>query len=235
MRAVVIQHEEHEGPARLGDALQHAGFTLVPRFRSVQSDDERADLVVVLGGPMSACASPALPFLLAERELLAARLCRGAPCLGICLGAQLLAGAAGAVVMRGAPGLELGALPIRWSAAGERDPVTSGGAELVVAHWHEDTFTPVPGAALLASSERYEQQVFRLGNSYGFQCHVELDAAAFARWLELGAAEITAAGGDLVALRATLPALAASDAARQQLLERLAQHFAAVARLTRRA
>ena len=231
MRAVVVQHEEHEGPARLGDALVRAGFTLVPRFRAVQPDDVHADLVVVLGGPMSACAVPALPFLAAERELLAARLQRGAPCLGVCLGAQLLAAAAGAVVSRGAAGLELGASPIRWHAAAARDAVVGAdAAELVVAHWHEDTFTPVPGAVLLASSARYEQQGFRLGDSYGFQCHIELDATAFARWLELGAAEITAAGGDVAALRAQLPAMAAHDARRQQLLERLAQHFAACAR-----
>ena len=231
MRAVIIRHEEHEGPARLGDALAQAGFNAVPRFRSVAADDVHAELVVVLGGPMSACAVPELPFLQAERELLAARLQRGAPCLGICLGSQLLAAAAGAVVSRGAAGLEVGCLPIRWLPAAAVDDVIGGEhTELVVPHWHEDTFTAVPGGTLLASSARYAQQVFRLGDSFGFQCHVELDAAGFARWLELGAEELAAAGIDLAALRAGLPAQAAHDARRQSLLERLAHHFARCAR-----
>lgn len=232
MRAIVIQHEPHEGPARLGDALHAAGFTQVPRVRDVHADDVDAELCVVLGGPMSACAVPPLDYLVAERELLAARLRRGLPCLGICLGAQLLAAAAGASVQRGTSGLELGSLPIQWTAAGRRDAVTGDDAvELCVAQWHEDTFPPVPGATLLATSARYEQQVFRLGASYGFQCHVELDADGFAHWLDLGAAEIAAAGGDVAALRAQLPALRADDARRQRLLTRLAAHFATAARV----
>jgi GMP synthase (glutamine-hydrolysing) len=232
MRAVIIRHEEHEGPARLGEALAQAGFTAVPRFRSVAADDVHAELVVVLGGPMSACAVPELPFLRAERELLAARLRRGAPCLGICLGSQLLAAAAGALVSRGAAGLEIGCLPIRWLPAAAADDVIGEQVELVVSHWHEDTFSAVPGATLLASSARYAQQVFRLGDSFGFQCHVELDAPGFARWLEHGAAELAAAGVDQAALRAGLPAQAAHDARRQSLLERLARHFARSARRT---
>lgn len=54
MRAVVMQHEEHEGPGLLGPALEAAGFTLVKRFRAVKREDMNAELVVVLGGPSSA-------------------------------------------------------------------------------------------------------------------------------------------------------------------------------------
>lgn len=231
MRAIVVQHEPHEGPAQLGDALQRAGFTLEPRFRGVQPGDVDAELVVVLGGPMSVAAIPPLPYLVAERDLLAARLRRELPCLGICLGAQVLAAAAGAPVRRGEAGTELGAHSIHCTLAGRIDPVTGElGDGLVVAHWHEDTFAAVPGATLLATSARYEQQVFRLGDSYGLQCHVELDAAGFATWLELGERELRDAGIDVAAARATLPALAEAEPARLRLLERLAEHFAASAR-----
>ena len=39
MRAVVFQHEEHEGPGLLAPALEAAGFTLVRRFRTVRRED----------------------------------------------------------------------------------------------------------------------------------------------------------------------------------------------------
>jgi len=44
-------------------------------------------------------------------------------------------------------------------------------------HWHHDTFDLPAGAVLLASSERYPHQAFRVGtHAYGLQFHVEVDA-----------------------------------------------------------
>ncbi|HEX6810032.1 MAG TPA: type 1 glutamine amidotransferase [Planctomycetota bacterium] len=225
MRAIIVQHEEHEGAGWLGPALEHAGFALVPRFRRVEPADEGAELVVVMGGAMS--AFDPLRFLDDEVALLATRLARGAPCLGVCLGAQLLARAAGAEVFRGARGPEIGAAPIRWTKAGLADPVTGGGAStLVVAHWHQDTFTPVPGATLLASTACYEQQAFSLRASYGFQFHVELSTPQFEQWLTAGRDELAACGVDgTVALEAAR-GLAASEAERRALVSRVAAHFA---------
>ncbi len=231
MRAVIVRHEDHEGEGRFGPALSRHGFGIERRFRTVLAGDEDADLVVVMGGPMSACALPAHPFLARELALLVHRLERGRPCLGICLGAQLLARAAGARVIRGANGPEIGAMSVEWTAAAGSDPALDGasGAPLVP-QWHEDTFTPAPGAVLLASSGLYEQQAFRLGASYGFQFHLELDAATFAGWLEAGRSELTAAGSDVPALLAAVPRLAATDAAREQLVDRVAARFAELAR-----
>lgn len=223
MRAVVIRHEENEGEGWFGPALREHGFTLEPRFRAAAAPDVDADLVVVLGGSMSAAAPDAHPFLHGELAMLEERLRRGAPCLGICLGAQLLARAAGSRVRRGAPGPEIGALPIGWTTAARTDPVIAAGdAAMVVAHWHEDTFDPVPGAVLLASSERYEQQAFRLGDSFAFQFHLELDGATFAQWL--------GERGDGAAANALQP----GEPVRRALVDRLARHFAETVRARRR-
>ncbi|MBL8750822.1 MAG: type 1 glutamine amidotransferase [Planctomycetes bacterium] len=233
MRAVIVRHEDHEGEGRFGPALSRHGFSIERRFRTVLSGDADADLVVVMGGPMSACTLPAHPFLARELALIVDRLQRDRPCLGVCLGAQLLARAAGARVVRGANGPEIGALPVEWTAAAGSDPaIGAAPGAPVVAQWHEDTFTPVPGAVLLASSSRYEQQAFRLGASYGFQFHIELDAAAFARWLDAGRAELTASGADVDALMGAVPRLAASDAAHERLVDRIAACFAAAVRCT---
>lgn len=227
MRAVVIQHDEHEGPGMIAPALEAAGFELTRRFRQVKHEDVSADLWVVLGGPMGVYEAEAHPFLGSELAFLAERLAVDALVWGVCLGAQLLAAAAGAEVFPGKNGFEVGAAPVRWTQAGLEDPVVAGvPSKSVVAHWHGDTFKPVPGAALLASTDRYAQQAFRLGRSYGFQFHLELTAAELDGWFSRNEAELGGRGKDVSALRAGLGKLRAAEASNRALLERLARHFA---------
>ena len=126
MRAVVFQHEEHEGVGLLGPVLEEAGFTLVNRFRAVRREDVDADLVVVMGGPMGVYEAEQHPFLHDELALLTERLANERPCLGICLGAQLLASAAGAEVFLGKNGFEVGVAPVRWTPEALKDPVIAG-------------------------------------------------------------------------------------------------------------
>ncbi|WP_255217251.1 hypothetical protein [Myxococcus sp. AM010] len=68
MRAVVFQHEEHEGPGLLGPVLQEAGFTLVNRFRALRREDVDAELLVVMGGRMAVYESEQHPFLRQEPD-----------------------------------------------------------------------------------------------------------------------------------------------------------------------
>jgi GMP synthase (glutamine-hydrolysing) len=230
MRAVVFQHEEHEGAGLLGPVLEEVGFTLVNRFRLVRREDVDADLVVVMGGSMGVYEAEQHPFLHEELALLTERLANERPCLGICLGAQLLASAAGAEVFVGRNGFEVGVAPVRWTQDGLKDPVIAGvRPKTVVAHWHGDTFKPVASATLLASTDRYSQQAFRLGTSYGFQFHLELTAAELGRWFDLGAEDLRQRGKDLQELKAQLPKLKAAETENTELLRRLAHHFAQAA------
>jgi GMP synthase (glutamine-hydrolysing) len=230
MRAVVIQHEQHEDLGLLGPALTQEGFSIVRRFRGVERSDLDAALVVVLGGSMGVYESGQHPFLNDEVAFLVERLSLERPCLGICLGAQLIARAAGAEVFPGKNGFEVGVAPVRWTAAAQKDPVLAPlGSRSVVAHWHGDTFTPVPGAALLASTDRYTQQAFRLGTTYAFQFHPELTAAEFEKWLDLGAASLAARGKDVAVLKSRLGKLRAAEPSLVELCARLAHHFAKLA------
>jgi GMP synthase (glutamine-hydrolysing) len=229
-RAVVLQHEEHEEAGLLGPALTEAGFTLVRRFRDVQHADLEAELVVVLGGSMGVGDTAQHPFLAKEQAFLAERLALERPSLGICLGAQLLAAAAGSEVFNGKNGFEVGVAPVRWTKAGLEDPVLAGlSTKLTVAHWHQDTWSPVRGAQLLGSTDRYTQQAFRLGSTYAFQFHPELAAAAWLRWVEGGTQTLTAAGKDVAALKAEAGKLKAAEPQLVRLCEQLAHHFAACA------
>lgn len=231
MRAVVYQHEEHEGVGLLGPALTEVGFTLVHRFRAVRREDVDAELVVVMGGPMGVYEADQHPFLRDELGILSERLANERPCLGICLGAQMLASAAGAEVFPGKNGFEVGVAPVRWTADAMKDAVIAGARpRTVVAHWHGDTYKAVPGATLLASTDRYSQQAFRLGASYGFQFHLELTAREMAHWLELGADDLRQRGKDLAELRAQLPKLESAERENTELLQRLARHFAQAVR-----
>jgi GMP synthase (glutamine-hydrolysing) len=163
--------------------------------------------------------------------LLSERLANERPCLGICLGAQMLAAAAGAEVFAGKNGLEIGALPVRWTQDGLKDPVIAGvRPRTVMAHWHQDTYKPVPGATLLASTDRYSQQAFRLGNSYAFQFHLELNAADLERWLKQPGGTIAERVKDVNELYAQLPKLKAAEAEIADLQHRLAHHFAKTVR-----
>ncbi len=231
MRAVIFQHEEHEGVGRLGPVLEQVGFSLVKRFRAVRREDVDAELVVVMGGLMGVYEADQHPFLNEELALLSERIANEQPCLGICLGAQMLAAAAGAEVFPGKNGFEVGAAPVRWTQEGMKDPVIAGvRARTVVAHWHGDTYKAVPGATLLASTDRYSQQAFRLGNSYGFQFHPELTADELGHWLDVQAEDLRLRGKDPQELRGQLPKLKSAEPELHELLLRLAHHFAKVVR-----
>jgi GMP synthase (glutamine-hydrolysing) len=231
MRAVVFEHDEDAGIAHLGPALQQAGFTLVKRFRTTRREDVDAELVVVMGGHMGVYEADQHPFLKEEIALLSERLANERPCLGICLGAQMLAAAAGAEVFLGKNGFEVGALPVRWTQEGLKDPVIAGvKPRTVMAHWHQDTFKAVPGATLLASTDRYTQQAFRLGNSYAFQFHMELGAEDLDRWLTQWTGTLAKHGKDPQELRSHVPKLKAAQEELTELQHRLAHHFAKAAR-----
>ena len=206
MRAVVLQHETHEGLGMLERPLIDAGFSLTKRFRGVEHKDLEAELLVVLGGSMSVWATDQHPFLRDELALLVERVSLGRPVLGLCLGAQLLATAAGAQVSAGKNDLELGVAPVRWTKAALEDPVIKGvPPKSIVAHWHEDTWTAVPNATLLASTDRYTQQAFRLGDSFGLQFHPELTAEAYGEWLARDVELLALYERDLTELRVGLP------------------------------
>ncbi|ATE55652.1 type 1 glutamine amidotransferase [Actinosynnema pretiosum] len=183
MRAAVIQHVPFEGPALVESALVGGGFAV----RLVRVDLGAAlpdvadvDVLVVLGGPMGAFDDLTHPRLADERELIRRCVRAGVPVLGVCLGAQLLAGALGAAVSRGERA-EVGVGEVVLTAGGLADPVLGPSRPaLPVVHWHHDTFALPEGATLLATSEQYRHQAFRVGASYGFQFHVELDADALA-------------------------------------------------------
>ncbi|MHC8367408.1 type 1 glutamine amidotransferase [Pseudomonas sp. ZT5P21] len=165
----LIQHHPAEGPGAIAEWAESRGLPLtVFRADLGQLPPVSAQPLILLGGPYESNAGPA--WLETERQWLAGNLDQGAPVFAICLGAQLLAlGLAGNV--RRMDRIETG-----WTSVTFAD-----GQKLNVLEWHEDAIDLPPGAQLLASSDKCEQQMYCAGPTrVGVQFHPEWNAASVA-------------------------------------------------------
>jgi GMP synthase (glutamine-hydrolysing) len=199
MRALIVEHAEHEGAGLIGAELAAGGVAL--DVRRVWAGDtlprpDGYDLVLVLGGAMSAWEDTAHPHLADEAAMLAAASRAGQLTVGICLGSQLLARGLGARVHRG-PAPEIGLYPIALTDEGRASPLVAGLDGATLFHWHSDTFTLPAGAIHLASSAKFAHQAFRVGaRTFGVQFHPECDRAMRQDWAQRGEDELRAAGID---------------------------------------
>jgi GMP synthase-like glutamine amidotransferase len=184
-RLLVLQHISCEPPGAYEDELLEHGGTL-KRVMVDQGEPlpglDGFDGIIAMGGPMGAYEDDRLPWLGPEKELIARAARTGVPVWGVCLGAQLLAASLGAPVLPG-PAPEVGVLPVYRTDAAEEDPVFSVLPECFLAlQWHSDTFALPDDAVLLARSDAYESQAFRVGRAYGLQFHIEIGTVLAAEW-----------------------------------------------------
>ena len=182
---LVLQHIACEPPAAFEDELLVWGAT-VDRIEVDEGDplpDWRGYAgIIAMGGPMGAYEDDRLPWLAAEKRLIADAVRAGTPYWGVCLGAQLLAASLGARTFPG-PAAEVGVLPVRLTEAARTDPVFGTlSAEFVALQWHADTYDLPEGAVRLAESVAYPQQAFTVHNAYAMQFHLEIDASLATRW-----------------------------------------------------
>jgi GMP synthase (glutamine-hydrolysing) len=196
-RALIVQLQDDAPPGQLGDALAarniDADVCRPDRGDPVPAAADGFAGIVVLGGSMGARDDGDFPWLARVRTLLAAVEPGVAPALGLCLGAQLAAVALGGDVTRRPGGFEIGWFEARPTAAGGRDPVVAAlGAQAPLVLWHQDAFTPPPGAVPLIGGGL----AFRRGAVWALQHHPEADAAVLRGWCDSrGAARELAEAG----------------------------------------
>lgn len=155
----------------VGEWLDANGYEVVRVFRPESIEDESfpdADLLINLGSLSSAVE--AFTTDATENEIAAVTdwIAAGKPYLGICFGAQVMARALGGNV--------------------ERQPAVHRGFETLEQpkqlgpwiRWHEDFITD-PGSADIVGQTEDAIMIFKSGNAWGVQPHLELTPETLAR------------------------------------------------------
>jgi GMP synthase (glutamine-hydrolysing) len=183
-QALIVVHQEHSSPGRVGEMLLARGCRLDRRCPTLgdplPQDLSRYDAIVVFGGPQSAMDCH-LPGIRAELDWLERHALPGTtPLLGICLGAQQMARVLGATVGPRHDGLvEIGYKPIR--ATPHAPDFVPDGARFY--QWHAETFDIPPGALHLAENDEFAAQAFRWGeHAWGIEFHPEMTREMVERW-----------------------------------------------------
>lgn len=207
MRALCVLHDAFSTTGLIGEGLRERGWQVdellvVPaeRYRSPNvdftfPDHRRYDLLVPMGAPWAAYDDAGIGrWLKPELDWLADAVAQGAAVFGICFGGQALARALGGSVARSAHP-EIGWVRVE-PEPGEGDLIGPG----PWFQWHFDTFTPPPGATILARNPA-AVQAYRIGRCLGVQFHPEVTVKDVAMWLGNGGeAEVRARGFDPAAL-----------------------------------
>jgi len=187
-QVLVVLHQEHSTPGRIGHILRNNGIHLDIRRPALGDDLPKTlthhDGAIIFGGPMS--VNDDLPFVRKEIDWIDVPLRENKPFLGVCLGAQMLARALGGTVKRHPEGrVEVGYYPIRPTVAGKslmQWPKR-------VYQWHNEGFEIDSCGTLLAEGDDFPNQAFVHGNNaFGIQFHPEVTLAMMHRWTVKGCA-----------------------------------------------
>lgn len=181
----VIKHVTEEGPGIFTPLLPEKHKVLLAGADNYPDQLTNIDGVLILGGPMGVYEKDVYPFI--QRELDFIKKCyeKNIKILGICLGAQMIAEALGGKVYKGHV-QEIGWYNVDLTEASSKDPLFSiFPNKHCVFQWHQDTFELPKDAILLAKSENYPNQAFRVGkNIYGLQYHIEVDGKVLKEWFK---------------------------------------------------
>jgi GMP synthase-like glutamine amidotransferase len=198
MNSLIIKHNPSEGGGLFEQILKEKGWNqdALSLYAGAEMPDspDRYDLLLVMGGPMSANDEDQYPFIKKELPFIRQCLILGKPVLGICLGAQLMAKALGARVYPG-PHKEIGWYFLSQTPSARTDPLFSLlDPCFLVFQWHGETFDLPDEGIGLAGNEAYPQQAFRIGDwAYGLQFHFEVTEPMIKTWVSQWAGEIASA------------------------------------------
>ena len=188
MRINYFQHVPFEGLGTIERWIRAHGYhlTATKLYQNDQVPDvESIDWLIIMGGPMGVHDEDRLPWLKGEKRFIEKAISKGKAVLGICLGAQLIADVLGARVHPNRV-KEIGWFPIELTGAGQRSSLFGFlPQQLVVFHWHGDTFGLPAGAVHIARSEACPNQAFVYGERViGLQFHLESTPKGVAALIE---------------------------------------------------
>ncbi|MDH5424627.1 MAG: gamma-glutamyl-gamma-aminobutyrate hydrolase family protein [Gammaproteobacteria bacterium] len=181
--AVIVRHVAYEGLGLFTRVLELKGYDIIYMDAGVadlsRAITTQADILIVLGGPVSINDMVRFPYLVDELKLVENRLKNHLPVLGIGLGAQIMAKALGASVYPMSE-QEYGWAPVQIHTDSD---VIKPLSAMHVLHWHSNGFSLPVGAQLLASTAKCVVQAFSWEKSMALQFHAEVDVTKFEQWV----------------------------------------------------
>jgi GMP synthase (glutamine-hydrolysing) len=188
---LMVLHQEHSTPGRLGRLLKLRGHSLDlrrPRFGDPLPETLAGHAgAIVFGGPMS--ANDDEDYVRREIDWLDVALKEEKPLLGLCLGAQMLARNLGARVYAHEQGrAEIGYYPLLPTEPGRAFADEIGAAwPGHVYHWHREGFDCPPCSQTLATGDEFPTQAIKVGPAaFGLQFHPEVTHAMMCCWTVRG-------------------------------------------------
>lgn len=198
MRIYCVQHMQIEGPGLIRAWAESRGHTVECIHLYAGGDPTvitPGDRVVIMGGAMGVDDRDRLPWLDNGIRWLSGHLAAGGAAFGVCLGAQVIAAALGAQVRRN-PSKEIGWMSVHFRPEARAEGVFANlPAEMIVMHWHGDTFAIPEGAQHAAYSEGCHNQAFAIGHRViALQFHLEAEPGLLEGFLDGAEDELTAGG-----------------------------------------
>ena len=150
---------------------------------------ETFDLLIILGGPMS--VNDNLKWIKKEKLFIEKAIKNNKKVLGICLGSQFIASVLGEKVFRNIK-KEIGWFPIQITHNLEFDnPLDKTETDIVVFHWHGETFNLPKNSFHLAKSEICQNQAFMYNrNVIALQFHLEVTEKSLEKMITFGENEL---------------------------------------------
>jgi GMP synthase-like glutamine amidotransferase len=177
MKIHCIRHEPFEGLASIESWTRRNNHQLSCTHTYLNQrfpDDTAFDMLIILGGTASVYEPDKYTWLAAEKKFIQKVINSRKKVFGICLGAQILADMHGAAVYP-CRSKETGWFKVTFNRT-ELPAYSFLPDQLLVFHWHGDTFDIPHTGIRFASSELTPNQGFILGqNILALQFHLEMD------------------------------------------------------------
>lgn len=183
-----LQHIQYEGLGSIADWIHENSYVLsVTQLFHDQSlpDPGDIDFLIIMGGPMGIYEKEKYPWLKKEKQFIKKAIRENKKVLGICLGAQLIADVLGAKVYPNKY-QEIGWFPVRMTDDSKNSKLFNHfPSELMVFHWHGDTFDIPDNTIHIFENEVCRNQGFQYGdNVLGLQFHLEVRRADIEKWFD---------------------------------------------------
>lgn len=187
MRLHYLQHVWFEDLGVIRDWAEGNKFkvTRTALYENQQLPEvEDFDCLVIMGGPMGVYQEGKYAWLHKEKEFIKKSIAADKKVLGICLGAQLIADVLGAKVYPNR-NKEIGWFPINLTQE-QQNIFDKFPKELIVFHWHGDTFDLPKNSLHLAESQICKNQAFSYNDNrvLALQFHLELKEEGINRLVE---------------------------------------------------